>query len=120
MFNKTPSTHSMPAPPAPGPPLLPEEYERRRRFLDGLKTLTKAEHIEIVRILQKHDTEFSENNNGIFFNVSTLSQGVFDALELFLYFTQKNRQNLEDREMYLSTLSTGMTIKMTESKPSTP
>jgi hypothetical protein len=104
--------------PTPGPLLPPEEYERRRRFLEGLRSLTKAEHIEIIRILQKHEAEFSENNNGVFFNVCALPQPVFDALELFLSFTQKNRQNLEDREVYLSTLSTGMiAVKMTESKP---
>lgn len=103
----------------PGVQLSSEEYERRKLFLDGLKLLTKAEHIEIVRILQKYEAEYSENTNGIFFNVCTLSQSVFDALELFLSFTQKNRQNLEDREMYLSTLSTGLVIKMTESKSTT-
>ena len=104
--------------PTPGPLLTPDEYERRRRFLEGLRTLTKAEHIEIIRILQKHEAEFSENNNGVFFNVCVLDQPVFDALELFLSFTQQNRQKLEDRELYLSTLSTGLiAIKMTESKP---
>lgn len=103
---------------APGPLLPNAEYERRKLFLEGLRTLTKAEHIEIIRILQKHETEFSENNNGIFFNVCVIPQPVFDALELFLQFTQRNRQNLEDREIYLSTLSTGLT-KMTESKQDT-
>jgi hypothetical protein len=104
--------------PTPGPLLPNDEYERRRHFLEGLRTLTKAEHIEIVRILQKYEAEFSENNNGVFFNVCTLSQPVFNALELFLSFTQKNRENLEDREVYLNTLSTGLiAIKMTESKP---
>jgi hypothetical protein len=103
--------------PTPGP-LSQDEYERRRSFLEGLRTLTKAENIEIIRILQKHEAEFSENNNGVFFNVCTLTQPVFDSLELFLSFTQKNRQNLEDRELYLSTLSTGLIeVKMTESKP---
>jgi hypothetical protein len=87
---------------APG--LAVEEYERRRNFLEGIKTLTKAEHIEIVRILQKHRAVYSENSNGVFFNVSTLEQSVFDALELFLKFTQSNRKNLADREIYLSTL----------------
>ena len=96
--------------PTPGPVLPHDEYERRRNFLEGLRTLTKAEHIEIIRILQKHEAEFSENNNGVFFNVCTLPQSVFDALELFLSFTQKNRKNLEDRELYLSTLSTGINL----------
>ena len=90
---------------APG--LLPaEEYERRKRFLEGLKTLTRAEHIEIVRILQKHEVAFSENQNGVFFNVGLLSQVAFDALELFLHFTHSNRKYLSDRETFISTLTT--------------
>jgi hypothetical protein len=87
---------------APG--LSPTEYERRRQFLEGIKGLTKAEHIEIVRILQKHKTQYSENNNGVFFNVTLLEQEVFDALELFLKFTQSNRRDLADRELFMSTL----------------
>jgi hypothetical protein len=88
---------------APG--LLPhDEYERRRVFLDGIKSLTKAEHIEIVRILQQHGAHYNENHNGVFFNVCTLDQAVFDALELFLKFAQNNRRDLADREHYMSTL----------------
>ena len=82
-----------------------EEYERRKKFLDGLKLLTKAENIEVVRILQKHEAAFSENLNGIFFNVVALPQPIFDALELFLSFTQSNRRDLADRERYMSTLA---------------
>lgn len=88
------------------PGLTPTEYERRRIFLEGIKGLTKAEHIEIVRILNKYKTPYSENLNGIFFNVTALEQDVFDALELFLNFTQSNRRTLADREMFMSTLVT--------------
>jgi hypothetical protein len=81
-----------------------EEYERRRVFLEGLKGLTRAEHIEIVRILQRFKQEFSENANGIFFNAVVISQECFDALTLFLDFTATNRKNLAEREVLLSTL----------------
>jgi hypothetical protein len=86
--------------------LTPEEYERRKLFLDQLKGLTKSEYIEIVRLLQKHEASFSENLNGVFFNVCVLTQPVFDALELFIQFTQSNRKNLADRDSFLSTLTT--------------
>ena len=89
---------------APGT-LSPEEYERRRAFLESLKGLTKTEYIEIIRILQKHTAEFSENLNGVFFNCCNLAQPVFDDLELFIKFTQTNRKNLADRELYLSSLT---------------
>jgi len=88
--------------------LSPEEYERRREFLDGLKGLTKAEYIEIVRILQKHDVPFSENANGIFFNVGMLEQTAFDALVKFLQFTQSNRRDLEERELLIKNLISEM------------
>jgi hypothetical protein len=80
------------------------EYERRKTFLDSLKGLTKSEYIEIVRLLQKHEVQYSENHNGIFLNLTALSQDVFDDLERFLLFTQQNRQNLSDRDNLLSTL----------------
>lgn len=93
-----------------------EEYERRREFLESLKGLTKAEYIEIVRILQKHDVSFSENANGIFFNVCLLGQPVIDALTQFMKFTQFNRRDLAEREMYMSSLATEMKM-ISEKKP---
>lgn len=89
--------------------LPPEEYARRKVFLDNMKGLTKPEYIEIVRILQKHTIAFSENQNGIFVNVASLAQTVFDDLEKFLVFTSTNRQNLSDRDSLLSTLATHTT-----------
>jgi hypothetical protein len=84
--------------------LSPEEYERRRIFHDSLKSLTKAEYVEVLRLLNKHEEPYSENLNGVFFNVCNVSQKTFDALELFLQFTQSNRRDLADRERFLSTL----------------
>lgn len=86
------------------PGLTSEEYERRKLFLANLKGLTKAEHIEIVRILQQHKVEFSENANGVFFNLTNLDQTIFNALELFIRFTQTNHKDLANRECFISTL----------------
>jgi hypothetical protein len=85
-------------------PLSEKEYARRKQFLGYLKGLTKSEYAEIVHILQKHEVNFSENTNGIFFNVATLPLPVFENLENFIHFTHSNRQNLSDRDTLLSTL----------------
>jgi hypothetical protein len=90
----------------PTPGLTQEEYERRKCFLEKLSGLTKSEYIEIIRILHKHEFSYSENDNGIFFNVCNVSQELFNALELFMDFAQTNRKNLSEREMYMSTLTT--------------
>lgn len=95
--------------------LLSEEYERRRMFLDNLKILTKAEYVEIARILVKHNVIFSENSNGIFFNVGLLEQEVFDTLIKFIEFTQFNRRDLAIREQMMSSLKTEMKLVKSES-----
>ena len=92
--------------PGSQPRLSNEEYQRRKLFLDQLKRLNKPEYIEIVRILQKHKVDFSENQNGIFFNVVYLAQEVFDDLMAFIQFTQTNQQELVDRDRLMSTLTT--------------
>ena len=90
--------------------LLPEEYERRRLFLESMKTLTKAEYVEIARILVKHKVAFSENSNGIFFNVGMLEQSVFEVLLQFIEFTQFNRRDLAIREQMMSSLAIEMKL----------
>jgi len=92
------------------------EYERRKDFLETLKTLSKAELVEIVRILQKFEVVYSENTNGIFFNVGMLDQEVFDALLKFLEFTQSNKQVLAAREEIMSSLATEMGLHVTEAE----
>ena len=83
-----------------------DEYERRKDWLSAIANLSRSEYIEIVRMLKKHGEEYSENNNGIFFNVASVKQETFDALQLFLEFTIQNKKELADREQYLSTLIT--------------
>jgi hypothetical protein len=89
--------------------LEPSEYQRRKAFSENIRNLTKPEYIEMVRILKNHEINFSENQNGIFFNIATLPQIVFDDLEKFLNFTQVNRRALSDRDTFLSTLATQCT-----------
>ena len=85
--------------------LSQEEYDRRKQFLEQLKSLSKPECIEIVKILQRKEASFSENANGVFFNLCLLSQDTFDALELFLKFTQTNNTDLAEREKLMKSLS---------------
>jgi hypothetical protein len=91
------------------PPLSPEEYERRKAFLTELQGLSKTEYVEILRILKHHNTTFSENLNGVFFNLCTISPEAFEALCLFRRFTIQNKEQLKDRERVISSLTTAIT-----------
>ena len=75
-----------------------EDYELRKHFLDNLKILNKSEKEEIFRILTSTRSNFTENSNGIFFDISKLSKDTFDQMLQFLEFCKKNRQDFLDRE----------------------
>jgi ribonuclease HII len=78
--------------------LSAEEYDKRKLFLEDLKTLSKEEHKELFRILKQAKTEYTENSNGIFFDVSKVSSETFTALQQFMTFCLKNRQEFASRE----------------------
>ena len=82
-----------------------KEYEKRRYFLDSLKKLHASEYGDIVRILKQEGVTYSENTNGIFFDVSKISQKAFNALEKFMNFVNMNRKELADREKAINKLS---------------
>ena len=89
-------------------PLSAEEYERRKAFLAELQGLSKTEYVEILRILKQHDSMVSENHNGVFFNLCTITQEAFEALCLFRRFTLQNKEHLQDRERVMSSLTTAI------------
>ena len=52
--------------------LTREEYEERKTLIGDLKTLAKSEKEHVFRILKNCGEDFSENSNGIFFDVAAL------------------------------------------------
>jgi len=90
-------------------PLSKEEYERRSAFCAMLKTMEKTEFIEIARILKKHNVPVSENRSGLFFDLATISQEIFDEILKFREFVNKNTKELEKRDKLLA--AKGCTMK---------
>lgn len=86
------------------PGLSIEEYDRRKQFLQEISSLTTAELIEIVRILRAHKFAYSENTNGVFFNLAAVPQDLFEDLNSFIQFTKTNRTSIEDRNKLFTTL----------------
>lgn len=81
-----------------------KEYERRRLFLDALKKLHTSEYIDIVKILKQENVEYSENSNGIFFDIAKLNQSTFNVLEKYMDFVHTNRKELAEREYIMNNL----------------
>ena len=84
--------------------LSQEEYDRRRKLWEGIKSLIKSEQEELFRILKRNEVEVTENTNGIFFDVGKLSDGVITEIERFLQFCTQNRLNFEERDKEMESL----------------
>jgi hypothetical protein len=54
--------------------------------------LDKKEHYEILKILIKHKTEYTENSNGIFFNLKNLPIPIVNDIALYVRFCLDNRK----------------------------
>ena len=78
--------------------LTSDEYDQRKLFADEVKLLTKNEMEEIYRILKAANSEFSENSNGVFFDVSKLPAETFAQLQKFMVFCKNNREEFNQRE----------------------
>ena len=78
--------------------LTTEEYDQRKLFSDQVKLLTKSEMEEIYRILKNSNAEYSENSNGVFFDVSKLPAEIFAELQKFMVFCNKNRDDFHAHE----------------------
>jgi|UniRef100_A0A6C0K087 hypothetical protein len=78
--------------------LTNEEYERRRYFLDDLKILSKTEAFKIYEILKNNNVEYTENSNGIFFDLVKLSKETFDELNKYMEFCHAVRKEQSSRD----------------------
>ena len=74
------------------------EYEERRLFLEELRLLVREEQEEVYRILKLSKAEFSENSNGVFFDVCKIPADTFLQMKRFMEFCRKNRDDFATRE----------------------
>jgi hypothetical protein len=75
-----------------------KDYDTRKQLLEDLKILNKLEQEEVFRIVKNSNSLFTENSNGIFFDISKLNETVFEQLVIFINFCKQNRENFQTRE----------------------
>ena len=81
-----------------------DDYERRRAFVEAIKTMGRPEFIEIARILRRGGVSISENRSGMFFDMAKVPDEVFDQLLEFHKFVVQNSKELEKRQQVMKTL----------------
>ncbi len=72
-------------------------YEDRKKVFDIMKILSRPEQEEIFRIIYKNKEKYTENSNGIFFDLSNITDEAFLNIKEYLDFCVKNRKDHEER-----------------------
>jgi len=83
---------------------MPVSYDDRKKIFDYFKLLVKSEQEEVFRILKKTKENYTENSNGIFFDLSELTDETFNQLNEYLLFCLKTRQEDANRLKELETI----------------
>ncbi len=72
-------------------------YDERKKVFENIKGLVKTEQEEIFRIIRKTKENYTENSNGIFFDLSIVSDDTFNQIKEYIAFCLKTRQEDADR-----------------------
>ena len=70
-----------------------------------IENIDKEKHIEIFKILKEHEVPFSENKNGIFVNLSELSDVIIEKIETYIVYIKKQEEEFniieKQKEQYI-------------------
>jgi hypothetical protein len=79
-------------------------YEERKKVFELIKLLVKPEQEEIFRIIRKEKENYTENSNGIFFDLSIISDETYSQIKSYLDFCMKTRLDDAERLKELETI----------------
>ena len=73
-------------------------YPSIKQVIDKVKKLDHSHHYDIFNILRKYDLNFSQNNNGLFFDFDNIKEDVLVELQTYLKQIQQNvdQPNIDD------------------------
>jgi hypothetical protein len=68
--------------------------ERCKKVVNAIRDLSKTEIDELFKLLYKENCEYTQNNNGIFFNLSWVSEETMAKIEQFIEFCNQSNTEL--------------------------
>lgn len=79
--------------------------ERCKRVVSAIANLESTEKMELFRLLHKCKCEYTRNNNGIFINLSWLSDEILDKIEQYISFCNKSHNEVHHYESICDVLN---------------
>jgi dsDNA-specific endonuclease/ATPase MutS2 len=79
-------------------------YDDKKRVFEDIKTLARPEQEELFRILRRMKESYTENSNGIFFDLTLISDQAFEQMKEYLRFCLWTRREHEQRLKEMETI----------------
>jgi hypothetical protein len=79
--------------------------ERLGTLVEAISQLNATEYEELFKLLYENKCEYTQNNNGIFLNLSWLEESMISKLELFMQFCKASRREIQHYETLCKNLS---------------
>tara|TARA_B100001093_G_C26306179_1_gene791562 strand:+ start:65 stop:376 length:312 start_codon:yes stop_codon:yes gene_type:complete len=79
-------------------------YKNLEKLQKHIEKLDSDHHLQIGKILYKHNIKLTQNDNGIFVNLNNLSQHIIDLLWKYLEFINNQEKYInkdEDKKLEL-------------------
>ena len=87
---------------------------KKKKLIDIAKNLTKIEYFEILNIITEDQCQYSENKNGIFINLSNVTEKTIDKIFEFINFVKHKKEDLIKHEEYLTYFKKNITENIIE------
>ena len=72
--------------------------DRLKYIRDNIEKLDKNNHVDILRIFMKKDIYINENKNGVFINLTDLSNDIIDEIETYINYVNEQKIDFDHIE----------------------
>lgn len=79
--------------------------EKSKRISSLIKNLSSTQMEELFKIFQRNKCAYTINNNGIFLNLSWLSEDILNYIEQFINFCLESKEELDKYELIYQDLN---------------
>lgn len=75
---------------------------QKKHLLEKINRLSVTEHDEIFKMMRANNIPFTQNKNGVFFNLTMVSSDVLERTEQFVDYCIKNKKELDEYDKKLN------------------
>jgi len=76
-----------------------ETYTKIDNLKNKIENLPKENHLEIFKILHKHNVQYSENKNGIFINLIDVSPLIIHEIDQYVQYLETQNKEIKQFEI---------------------